>query len=557
MMPTAGGMPVLILKEGTERARGKSAQLNNIAAAKAIADAVRSTLGPKGMDKMLVDSMGDIVITNDGVTILKKIEVDHPAAKMLVESAKSQDQECGDGTTSAIVLAGELLKKAETLIEQNVHPTIIASGFRLAAEEAVRLLNKICFEVSPDDYKTLNNIAKTAMGSKGIVASQSEREHLADIAVNAAKAVYEKRAGKPFVPIDNIKIEKKHGGSVSDTKLIDGIVVDKERVHPRMPKIIKNAKIALINCPIEVKKTETKGEIAIRDPKQLQKFLEEEEQGLIRMVKKISECGANVLFCEKGIDDLAQHYLAKNNMIAARRLKEEDMKKLARATGGRIVTSIDDLTSGDLGSAKNVEEIKIGDTNMLFITGCEGAKAVTVLVRGGTEHVVDEVERAVNDAVKVVKLAIEDGKALCGGGSTEIETVLHLQHYASTIGGREQLAIEQFASSLEIVPWALAENAGLDAMHLLIKLKSKHGGKAKNVNMGINIFKGEITDMKAENVIEPLKVKTHALMTATEVATMILRIDDVIASKKAPPPSPPRGPPGAPGAPGMGMPPPY
>jgi len=540
-----GGQPVIVLKEGTESTRGKTAHGNNIMAAKAVADAVRSTLGPKGMDKMLVDSMGDIVITNDGATILKELDIEHPAAKMVVEVAKTQDNECGDGTTSAVIIAGELLKKSEALIDQNVHPTVISNGFRLASQEAVKVLKGIGIEVAPTDKKALKLVALTAMTGKGV---GGERVLLSDIAVDAVTAVAEKQDGKYRVDIDNVQVEKKHGGAVSDTKLIKGLVLDKERVHPRMPKILKDAKIALVDSALEIKKTEVEAKIQIKDPTQMQKFLDEEEKTLRGMVEKVKKSGANVLVCEKGIDDLAQHYLAKEGIYAVRRVKRSDMEKLAKATGGKIVTNLDDLGASELGSAAQVEEIKISDSDMTFVTGCKNPKAVSVLIRGGTEHVVDEVERSLHDALKVVAVVVEDEVAVPGGGAPEIELALRLRDYGQSVGGREQLAIEAFAEALEIIPWTLAENAGMDSIDVVIELKNAHTKKTGK-NHGVNVLENRVSDMLDAKVIEPLRVKTQAIQSATEVASMILRIDDVIASKKMTMPEA-KGPPGGP--PGMG-----
>ena len=538
-----GNQSIIILKEGTESTRGKTAHNNNIMAARAVADAVRSTLGPKGMDKMLVDSMGDIVITNDGATILKELDIEHPAAKMVVEVAKTQDNECGDGTTSAVVIAGELLKKSEALIEANIHPTVISNGFRLAAHEAQKILKNIGFAVSPTDKKTLKLVANTAMTGKGV---GGERDILSEIAVEAVTSISEKSDGVWTADIDNIQVEKKHGGSVADTKLIKGIILDKERVHPRMPRVLKNAKIALIDSALEIKKTEVEAKIQIRDPAQMQKFLDEEERTLKEMVDKVKKSGANVLICEKGIDDLSQHYLAKEGIYAVRRVKRSDMEKLSKATGAKIITNLDDLKQSELGAAEQVEEVKIADSDMTFVTGCKNPKAVSILVRGGTEHVVDEVERALHDALKVVSVAIEDGVAVPGGGAPEIELAIKLRDYGQSVGGREQLAIEAFAEALEIIPWTLAENAGMDSMDIVIELKNAHAKKSGR-NFGVNVLEGKVSDMLIAKVIEPLRVKTQALESATEVASMILRIDDVIASKKGAMPS---GPPGGPG--GMG-----
>ena len=550
------GQPIIILKEGTEREKGKGAVFNNIAAARAVADAVKSTLGPKGMDKMLVDSLGDVTITNDGVTILKEIEIEHPTAKMLVEVAKTQDDEVGDGTTSAVVLAGELLKEAESLIEQEVHPTIIVNGYRMAAGEAVRRLRQLAFDVKRTDKDTLRSIARTAMSGRTVGASA---DFLADIAVNAVQSILEEVAGELRADVDNILVQKKHGGSLTDSTLIDGVVLDKERVHPRMPKFVRDAKIALINRALEVKKTEVNEEIRIRDPAKLQLFLDEEEKTLRTMVEKIQKSGANVVLCQKGIDDVAQHFLAKGGIYAVRRVKESDVKKLAKATGAQVVTNLDDLTRKELGTADLVEERKVGSDDMTFVTGCKKARAVSVLIRGGTEHVVDEVERILHDALRVVAAAIEDGKAIAGGGAAEIELTIALKDYAASVGGREQLAIEAFADALDVIPRTLGENAGLDPIDVLIKLRAEHGKKAGK-SMGVNVATGEPLDMIKANVIEPLRVKIQEIDSAAEVAGMILRIDDVIASKKSPP-----GPPGGGehghgggmcgmgGMPGMGM----
>ncbi|UCE80918.1 MAG: TCP-1/cpn60 chaperonin family protein [Methanobacteriota archaeon] len=522
-----GQTPVLILKEGTKREKGKGAQFSNITAARAIADSVRSTLGPRGMDKMLVDSMGDVVITNDGVTILKEIDVEHPAAKMLVEVAKTQDDECGDGTTTAVILAGELLKKAEALIEQNVHPTVISGGFRMAAQKGRELLEDLAIPVSPDNKDVLKDIARTAMISKSVSAS---RDLLADVAVKAVSAVAEKKDGGAWqVDDDNIQVVKKQGGSMDDTEMIAGIIVDKEAVHAGMPKRVEKAKIALIDSAMEVKKTEIDAKIEITDPSQLHAFLDEEENMLKKMVEIVKKSGANVLFCQKGIDDLAQHYLAKNNVYAVRRVKKSDMEKLSKATGANLVTKLDDLKANDLGTANLVEEQKIADDRMTFVTGCKNPKAVSVLIRGGTEHVIDEIDRSLHDAISVISVAIEDGKLVTGGGSTATELALKLRDYAASIGGREQIAIDAFASALEVVPTALAENAGLDPIDVLIELRKAH--KSGKKNAGVNVFTGKITDMKKEKVLEPLRVGRQGISSATDAAVMILRIDDVIASK--------------------------
>lgn len=546
-----GNQPVIILREGTESTKGKSAQNNNIAAARAIADAVRSTLGPKGMDKMLVDGMGDIVITNDGATILKELDVEHPVAKMIIEVAKTQDEECGDGTTTAVVIAGELLKKSESLIERNVHPTIIANGFRMAASEAVKILKETGFDVKPGDEKMLTMIAETAVTGKSV---GGERDLLSGIAVKAVSLIAEKTDGKMVADISNIKVEKKQGGSVGDSELVLGIILDKERASPRMPKLVKNAKIALIDRALEIKKTEVEAKIQIRDPSKLHEFLEEEEKTLHGLYEKIKATGANVIICEKGIDDLVQHYLANADIFAVRRAKKDDMEKLAKATGATVVTNLDDLSAKDLGFAGAVEERKIADSEMTFVTGCRNPKAVSILIRGGTEHVIAEVERALHDALKVVSVAIEDGTAVAGGGAPEIMTSLKLKAYAASVGGREQLAIEAFAEALEIIPWTLAENAGMDMIDTLINLRSQYeGGRKAGKAFGVDVAHNKVGDMLAEGVIEPLRVKIQAIESAAEVATMILRIDDVIASKKGAG-GPPGGAPGGMGGMPGGMP---
>ena len=525
-MATLQGTPVLILKEGTQRTVGRDAQRMNIMAARVIAEAVKSTLGPKGMDKMLVDSLGDVVITNDGVTILKEMDVEHPAAKMIIEVAKTQENEVGDGTTTAVVLAGELLKRAEELLDQDIHPTVIARGYRLASTKALEILDEIAMEINVEDEETLGKIAATAITGKH---AEYAVEHLSKLVVQAVKRVAEKVEGGYKVDEDNIKIEKRHGGSVTDTELVDGIVIDKEVVHPGMPKRIKNAKIAVLKAALEVKETETDAEIRITDPEQLQKFIEQEEKMLKEMVDKISSVGANVVFCQKGIDDLAQYYLAKAGILAVRRVKQSDIEKIAKATGARILTDFRDIKAEDLGEADIVEEKKVGDENMIFIRGCKNPKAVTILVRGGTEHVVDEVERSLTDAVKVCKAALESGKVVPGGGAPEIEVSLRLKQWTPSLGGREQLAAEAFAATMEIIPRALAENAGLDPIDILVELRRAH--EEGKTTYGLNVFEGKVVCMKDAGVLEPLRVKKQAISSATEVAIMILRIDDVIAAK--------------------------
>ena len=520
-----GQAPIFILKDGTQRTRGRTAQSNNIAAAKAVADAVRSTLGPKGMDKMLVDSMGDVVITNDGATILKEMDIEHPAAKMIIEVAKTQEQHCFDGTTTAVVLSGELLKRSEDLIEQNVHPTVICEGFRLAAEKAVDLLSSHGIETKNDD-SVLMEVAKTALTGKSAGAVKS---FMADICVRSVNAVGIIDGKQRIVDLSDIKVEKRQGGSIKDSTLIDGIILDKERVHAGMPRSIKGAKIALVNSAIEVKKTEVDAKIQITDPNQLSKFLEEEENYIRNLVEMINNSGANVLICQKGIDELAQHYMAKSGIFAIRRAKKSDMEALSKATSGKIVTNLDDLTPEDLGNAERVEEKKIGESEMTFITGCPEAKSVSVLLRGGTEHVVDEIRRAFDDAVGVVSVAWEDGAVLTGGGSVLAALSRDLRTFAETVGGREQMAIEAFASALEIVPRTLAENAGLDPVTTLIELRKAHADGQSHA--GINVYEGGVVDMRKANVIEPLRVVEQAIQSATETAVMILRIDDVISSK--------------------------
>ena len=520
-----GQAPIFILKEGVQRTRGRTAQSNNIAAAKAVADAVRSTLGPKGMDKMLVDSMGDVVITNDGATILKEMDIEHPAAKMIIEVAKTQEQHCYDGTTSAVVLAGELLKKSEDLIEQNVHPTVICEGFRLAAEKAVGCLDDHGISTQDED-DVLMEVAKTSLTGKSAGAVKS---FLADICVRAVNAVGRVEGDERLVDLSDIKVEKRQGGSIKDSTLVDGIILDKERVHAGMPRTLNDCKIALINSAIEVKKTEVDAKIQITDPSMLASFLEEEEGYIRGLVEKIQSSGANVIICQKGIDDLAQHYMAKAGIFAIRRAKKSDMEALSKATGGKIVTNIDDLSGSDLGQASKVEERKIGESDMTFITGCPEAKSVSVLLRGGTEHVVDEIRRAFDDAVGVVSVAWEDGYVLTGGGSVLAALSRDLRSYAESIGGREQMAIEAFASALEIIPRTLAENAGLDPVTTIIQLRKSHA--EGNNTSGINVEDGGVMNMREANVLEPQRVVEQAIQSATETATMILRIDDVISSK--------------------------
>lgn len=527
MVGNLGGQPILILPEGAMRTTGKDAQKNNIVAAKAVADAVRSTLGPKGMDKMLVDSIGDIVITNDGVTILEEMEIEHPAAKMMVEVAKTQNEEVGDGTTTSVILAGELLKKAEELLEQEIHPTVITKGFKIAKEEALKVMEEIAKPVSVNDTDVLHKIAVTAMSGKSV---ERASPRLAQLVVDAVKTVAETKDGKTTVDNDNIKREKKHGGSSEDTELVRGIVIDKEVVHPAMPKVVNDAKIALLDVALEVKETETDAEIRITSPDQMQAFIEQEQKMLKDMVEKVVASGATVLICQKGIDDIAQHYLAKKKILVCRRAKKSDMEALAKATGGRIVSNLEDLSPEDLGYAKVVEEKKVAGEAMTFIRDCKDPKAVTLLVRGSTDHVVDEVDRSVEDAIGAVASAVEVGKVVPGAGAPEAEVAKRLRKFAEQFSGREQLAIKAFADALEIVPRSLAENAGLDPIDIMVALRAAHDqGK---VSYGVGVFDGVVVDAFDNGVIEPLKVKTQAIKSASEAAEMILRIDDVITASK-------------------------
>ncbi len=518
---SGAGQPILVLPEGTNRFIGRDAQRMNILAGKVLAETVRTTLGPKGMDKMLVDSLGDIVVTNDGVTILKEMDIEHPAAKMLVEVAKTQEDEVGDGTTTAVIIAGELLKKAENLLDMDIHPTIVAMGYRQAAEKAQEILNDIAIDA--DDKDTLIKVAMTAMTGKG---TEKAREPLARLVVDAVKQVEEDGE----VEIDHIKIEKKDGAIVEESKLVQGVIIDKERVHPGMPKKVEDAKIALLNCPIEVKETEVDAEIRITDPTQMQAFIEQEEQMIRDMVSTIVDTGAQVVFSQKGIDDLAQHYLSKAGVLAVRRVKKSDIEKLSKATGAKVVTNIEDLSADDLGDAGLVSEKKISGEDMIFVEDCKEPKAVTLLVRGSTGHVVSEIERAIDDAIGVVAATVEDGKVVAGGGAPEIEIAKRLKDYADAISGREQLAITAFAEALEVVPKTLAENAGLDSIDSLVDLRAAH---ETSVYMGLDVFEGAVTDMNEAGVIEPHRVKKQAIQSASEAAEMILRIDDVIASSGA------------------------
>ncbi|TMI56534.1 thermosome subunit [Candidatus Bathyarchaeota archaeon] len=521
------GVPVLILKEGTGRSTGKEAQRNNITAAKVVAETVRSTLGPRGMDKMLVSSIGDVTITNDGATIMKELDVQHPAAKMLVEVSKTQDNEVGDGTTTAVILSGELLEKAEKLLDKDVHPTVIVDGYQKAAEKAIEILDKLSIPITEKDDAILRQVATTSMYSKGIAVA---KEHFADIAVKAVKQVAEKSDGRLRADIDLIKILKKHGKSLEETELVKGIVIDKELAHAQMPKTITGARIALLNAKLEVEKTEFDAKININNPDQMHLFIEEEEKMLVDMVNQIEKTGANIVFSEKGIDDVALHYLAKKGIGGVKNVSSGDLEKLSKATGARVVASVKDLAKDALGEARSVEETKIGDDKLLYVRDAKNPKAVTIVIRGGTEHVVDEADRSLHDALCVVRNALEDGKIVAGGGAPEAELAKRLREYAVKVGGREQLAIEAFAESLETVPTTLAENAGFDPIDVLVQLRSKHE-RAGSPWFGIDVFSGDVKDMRKLNVLEPLRVKQQVIKSASEAASMILRIDDVIASK--------------------------
>jgi thermosome len=538
---SAGGMPVIILKEGASQTKGRDAQKNNIAAAKLISEVVQSSLGPRGMDKMLVDGLGDVTITNDGATILKEIDVQHPAAKMMVEISKATDNEVGDGTSSVVVFAGALIEKAEELITKDVHPTIIVDGYRKSAIKSIEILNQIAQKIDGSNKSELIKVAKTSMQTKLV---SKESDELSQIVVNAALQVSEPHGEGYLVDIDDVKVEKKAGGSLRDTKLIKGIVLDKEVVHGGMPKRIEKAKIALVNSALEIEKTEFDAKINISSPDQMKMFLEEENKMLKTMVDKIISSGANIAICQKGIDDVAQHYLAKANILAVRRVKESDMTKLARATGARIVNNLEDLSSKDLGSADLVEERKVETDKWVFIEGCKHPKAVTILIRGGSQRVVDEADRSIHDALMVTKDVVEKPFIVAGGGSPESFVAGKLRDWSSTLSGREQLAADKFAESLEVIPLALAENAGMDPIDTLTELRSKQAKGSKW--SGIDARSAKIVDMSKLDIVEPLSVKEQIIKSATEVASMILRIDDVIASSK----SGAGGPPGMP--PGMG-----
>ena len=525
---SAGGMPVLILKEGASETKGKEAQKNNFTAAKTVAEIVRTSLGPRGMDKMLVDSLGDVTITNDGATILKEIDVQHPAAKMMVEISKATDNEVGDGTTSVVVLAGALIERAEELINKNVHPTVIVDGYRKTAFRSIEILNSIAMKVDDQNKDQLVKVAKTSMQTKLVSKDSLD---LANMVVTACKQVSETRNETTKVDLDDIKVEKKAGGSIKDTKLIKGIVLDKEVVHGGMPKRIENAKIALINSALEIEKTEFDAKLNISSPEQMKRFLDEENVMLKSMVDKVTSAGANVVICQKGIDDIAQHYLAKAGVLTVRRVKESDMTKLSRATDARVINNLDDMTSKDLGNADLVEERKVESDKWVFIEGCQNPKAVTILIRGGSQRVVDEADRSVHDALMVTKDVLEKPLIVAGGGSPEAYVSNKLKEWTTTLTGREQLAAEKFAEALETIPITLAENAGMDTIDTMTELRSKQS--KGSTWAGIDVRSSQITDMSELDIVEPLSVKEQIIKSATEVASMILRIDDVIASSKS------------------------
>ena len=516
--------PVLVLKESALQQKGKDAQKNNITAAKLVAQLVKTSLGPRGLDKMLVDSLGDVTITNDGATILKEIDAQHPAAKMMVEVSKTIDTEVGDGTTSSVVIAGSMLEKAEKLLEKNIHSTVIIDGYQNAAEKALELLKGLAKKIQADDHESLTKIAKTSMQSKLI---SEDSVGLSKLVVDSILKIARKDGENYSVDLDNLKVEKKSGGSIDDTTLIKGIVLDKEIVHSGMPTKIEKAKIALVNTALEVEKTEMSAEIRISDPTQMQMFLEEENRMLKDMVEKLHQVGANVLICQKGIDDIAQHFLSKHGILAVRRVKESDMTKLTKATGGRITTNLDDITTNDLGSADIVKQKKVESDKWVFIEGCRNPHSVTVLIRGGSQRVVDEVDRSIHDALMVVKDVIETPSIVAGGGSPEAYLSSQLKEWADTFDGREQLAIKQYAESLEAIPLTIAENAGMDPIYTIISLRARQAGGKKSI--GINAKEGKIGDMYSLDIVEPLVVKEQIIKSATETACMILRIDDVIS----------------------------
>ncbi len=542
----AGGIPIMVLKEGSNRSRGREAQHSNIMAAKVVAESVRSALGPKGMDKMLVDNFGDVTITNDGRTILDEMDIQHPAAKMMVEVAKTQDKEAGDGTTSSVIVAGELLSRAEELIDKNIHPTIIIEGYRLASQKALETLDKIAILVDLKKPDYLKKVAITAMGSK-IVSEY--KEYLADITVKAMLAAAEKQGDGYKVDVDDVKVEKKTGESLAETSLITGIILDKEIVHSGMPKRVEKAKIALLDASLENEKPEIDAKINIENPAQIEAFLKQEETMLKSMVDKILSTGANVVICQKGIDDMAQHFMARKGIVAIRRAKKSDMEKLARATGGKIISNIDALSASDLGEAKLVEERKTGDDKMTYIEGCKNPKSVTILIRGGNQRLNAEAERSIHDALCVIKDLIEEPRVVAGGAAPEMEMANAIKKYAQKLSGREQFAVRIFAECLEVIATTLAENAGLNPVDLLTQLRASH--EKGQTWAGINVVEGKVSDMTKLGIYEPLAVKKQIIKSATEAASMILKIDDVISvAKMKSPPMPPGG--GMPGGMGMG-----
>ena len=542
-----GGQPIIILKEGTERSRGSDARNANIRAARIVAEAVKTSLGPKGMDKMLVDSFGDVTITNDGATMLKEMDIQHPAAKMMVEVSKTQDDEVGDGTTSVVILTGELLGKAVELMDKKIHPTVIIDGYRDAQEQALKVLDEISITVKPKDKDTLKKVAITAMASK-LIAGYSD--YLSDLAVDAILQIAEETDEGYEADLDMVKIEKKPGGSITDTTLIKGLLIDKEVVHSDMPKRVKDAKIGLLNSAMEIEKTEFDAKIQIESPDEIQSYLDQEENMLREMVQKVKAGGISVLFCQKGIDDMVQHFLAREGIMAARRLKKSDMKALAKATGAKVVTSIDELTESDVGYAAIVEERKIGDEKMIFVEGCKNPKAVSILIRGGTDRIVDEADRSIHDALCVIRDVVQEPKIVAGGGAPEIEIARKLRRYAEGLAGRERLAVLAFAEAIEVIPTTLAENAGMDPIDAISELQSRH--EKGELWAGLNALEGKVSDLSKMEVYEPTQVKVQAIKSATEASTMLLKIDDIIAATKM---SMPAGGPGGPGGMPGGMPP--
>jgi len=542
-----GGQPIIILKEGTERSRGSDARNANIRAARIVAEAVKTSLGPKGMDKMLVDSFGDVTITNDGATMLKEMDIQHPAAKMMVEVSKTQDDEVGDGTTSVVILTGELLGKAVELMDKKIHPTVIIDGYRDAQEQALKVLDEISITVKPKDKDTLKKVAITAMASK-LIAGYSD--YLSDLAVDAILQVAEETDEGYEADLDMVKIEKKPGGSITDTTLIKGLLIDKEVVHSDMPKRVKDAKIGLLNSAMEIEKTEFDAKIQIESPDEIQAYLDQEENMLREMVQKVKDSGISVILCQKGIDDMVQHFLAREGIMAARRLKKSDMKALAKATGAKVVTSIDELTESDVGYAAIVEERKIGDEKMIFVEGCKNPKAVSILIRGGTDRIVDEADRSIHDALCVIRDVVQEPKIVAGGGAPEIEIARKLRRYAEGLAGRERLAVLAFAEAIEVIPTTLAENAGMDPIDAISELQSRH--EKGELWAGLNALEGKVSDLSKMEVYEPTQVKVQAIKSATEASTMLLKIDDIIAATKM---SMPAGGPGGPGGMPGGMPP--